>query len=105
MEAAIVALTVKPEHLDAFIKEMVVHARLSVEEPGCLRYDVIQDKEAPNILYVYEVFVDEAAFASHIEAPHNEEWLDTIKDWHPEDWTRSNSCVTMFPPDSERGKQ
>ena len=101
MEAAIVALTVKPEHLDVFIKEMVEHARLSMEEPGCLRYDVSQDKEDPNILYVYEVFVDEAAFASHREAPHNEEWRNRIKDWHPEDWTRANFCVTLVPPDSE----
>ena len=105
MEALIVALQVKPEHLDAFIEEMVKHARRSMDEPGCVSYDVGQDKEDPNLIHVYEVFVDEAAFKAHDQAPHNKEWLDTIKDWHPEDWLRPRFVVTLFPPDSERRKQ
>ena len=101
MEAGIVALTVKPEHLDAFIEEIVKHARRSKDEPGCLRYDVLRDNEDPNLIHVYEVFVDEAAFKAHGESTHNKEWRDKIKDWTPEDWIRASFCVTLVPPDAE----
>ena len=96
----LVTLQVNSEHLDAFMESMVEHARLSLEEPGCLRYDVVQDSEHSNRIYVYEVFVDEAAFDTHRQAPHNQEWRETTKDWHPPDWTQHRLCVTVFPPDS-----
>ena len=101
MESIMVRLQINPEYLDVFIEEIMEHARLSVGDPGCLLYDVVQDQEDPNLLYVYEVFVDEVAHEAHRNAPYNTKWRDTVKDWHPADWIRYRDCFTVFPPDSE----
>ena len=100
MLAHIVTMQANPQHRDAFMEEFRKHARISVEtEPGCLRYDVLQDLADPNRFHVYEVFVDEAALAAHRSAPHNLEWRETVKDWRaPESIHRE--CVTVYPPDS-----
>ena len=100
MHASIVTIQVNPRNLNEFLDSMREHARVSAEtEPGCLRYDVVQDLADPNRIHVYEVFEDEAAFNAHRYAAHNLEWRDIIKDWRaPESISRH--CVTVYPPDS-----
>ena len=49
------------------------------DEPGCLRFDVIQDAGDPNRIWLYEVYVDEAAFQEHLKAPHFIKWRDTVE--------------------------
>jgi len=46
---------VKPEAIDEFKQKIRANHEASLEEPGCLRFDVIQDKDDPNRLYFYEV--------------------------------------------------
>ena len=61
-----ITIDIKPEHKKSFIEESVADAQGSVEnEPGCLRFDVLQDDENPNRIYLYEVYRDDAA----VEAP------------------------------------
>jgi autoinducer 2-degrading protein len=62
---------VKPEHAAEFL-EVVRHDAEHSEndEPGCLRFDVIQDKDNPNRFYFYEVYRDEAALEAHRQTPH-----------------------------------
>ena len=55
----LVTIQVKPEHVAEF-KEI---ARYDAEhsehdEAGCLRFDVIQDKDDPHRFYLYEVYRD-----------------------------------------------
>ena len=105
MDAYLVTMSYKPEYRDVFVKAMQDHARLSFEiEPGMILYEVMQDLEDPGIIYVYEIFVDEAAFDAHAQAPHNLAWRDKIKDWHGSDWFKLSHCVPVYPPDSERKK-
>ena len=40
------------------------------DEFGCLRFDVIQDANDKNRIWVYEVYKDEAAFFAYTHAPH-----------------------------------
>ena len=63
---------IKPEHREAYIKGMSANAKGSAEdEPGCYRFDVIQDDDDPNRFYLYEVFADQKAHDdSHVKAPH-----------------------------------
>ena len=58
MYALLVWLQVKPEHLDEYLKATVDgDAKGSVgNEPGCYRFDVIQDQNDPNTIYFYEVY-------------------------------------------------
>jgi quinol monooxygenase YgiN len=99
MKVLLVTIQIKPEYRDHFIEEMLGDARGSVEdEPGCLRFDVIQDESDTNKIYLYEVYRDEAAFQSHTQAPHFIKWRDAVKDWFAAPTTvgRGNS---IFPPD------
>ncbi|HZQ98882.1 MAG TPA: putative quinol monooxygenase, partial [Chloroflexota bacterium] len=51
------------------------------DEPGCRRFDVIQDDADPNRIYFYEVYDDDAAFQAHTQAPHFPAWRDLPKEW------------------------
>jgi autoinducer 2-degrading protein len=68
----IVKLQVKPESRDEFLEAAIAHdARGSVgTEPGCYRFDVIQDETDPNALYFYEVYRDKEAFQAHGKTSH-----------------------------------
>ena len=71
----------KPELKDAFLEALTENARGSVAgEPGCLRFDVIQDADDPNRVWLYEVYRDEAAFVAHTEAPHFIKFRDATQD-------------------------
>ena len=75
-------LQVKGEYKDQFVKAMLDDAKSSVNnEPGCLRFDVIQDAKEANRIWVYEVYEDEEAFQSHLNSPHFFKWRETTKDW------------------------
>ena len=83
----------------AFLAAMLENARGSVQnEPGCLRFDVLQDGADPNRLHLYEVYRDQAAVEAHRQAPHFLRWRDTVQDWF--DVPREvRQCVTLFPSD------
>ena len=66
-----VTVQVKPEHIAEFLEAVRHDAEHSEkDEPGCLRFDVIQDKDDPNRFYFYEVYRDEAALEAHRQTPH-----------------------------------
>ena len=105
MDGHIVTFSCKPEYKDVFIEAMREHARFSLEnEPGMLLHEVMQDREDPSIIHVYAIFVDEAAFEAHAQAPHNLKFIDKIKDWHGSDRLKHRRCVPVYPPESDRQK-
>ena len=56
MYVIVATLQIQQEHRETFIEEMLNDARGSVnDEPGCLRFDVIQDEKDPNRIYLYEI--------------------------------------------------
>lgn len=100
MQALIVNIQIKPEHREAFMEAMLDNARGSVgNEPGCFRFDVVQDAEDPNRIHLYEVYRDEAAIEAHRQAPHYLKWRDTVKDWHAAERVLRRG-THVFPPDS-----
>jgi len=63
MFTVIVTLDVVPAHIEEFIELIAENARLSVAtEPGCIRFDVSRSVEVDNRFFLYESYVDEAAF-------------------------------------------
>ncbi|NQD96538.1 antibiotic biosynthesis monooxygenase [Pseudomonas sp. CrR25] len=61
----------KPGCFEAFMAAMGVNAAASVrDEPGCLTFDVLRDRSDPDLLWLYEVYVDEAAFEAHTQTAH-----------------------------------
>lgn len=103
MYVILVPIQIKDGHKQEFIEAMLDDAKGSVNnEPGCLRFDVIQDASDPNRIWLYEVYKDEAAFDAHRQAPHFIKWRDTVKDWRAEGapgGTRGGANI--WPPDSD----
>ena len=76
MVPVLVEVEVKPERLDEFLEVMRQDAAGSRTEPGCLRFDVMQDQENPCKFTLYEVYKDAAAAAAHRDFPHFKLWTD-----------------------------
>ena len=56
MIALVVTINIEPGHKEEFMASMMGDARGSNnDEPGCLRFDVLQDNEDPNRIHLYEV--------------------------------------------------
>ncbi|AJQ94918.1 putative quinol monooxygenase [Gynuella sunshinyii] len=51
--------------LEAVMAELDNHIAQTLQEPGCLVFDVKQDKYQSNRFNVYEEFVDNDAFEAH----------------------------------------
>jgi autoinducer 2-degrading protein len=82
MFGVVVTINIKPGFKEPFLKSMLEDAEGSVnDEPGCLRFDVLQDNDSPNRIYLMEEYADEAAFQVHTQQPHFTRWQETVKDW------------------------
>ena len=101
MKALFVSVHMKPEHREQILKGALEDARGSQhDEPGCRRFDVIQDDADPNRIYFYEVYRDDEAFQSHLKAPHFPAWDNLPPEWFAEP-TRVIWGQTISPPDAE----
>jgi autoinducer 2-degrading protein len=75
MLAMWVKVRVKPDQRERFLKAIEVDALGSErDEPGCLRFNVLQDRQDQNVYYFFEVYRDEAALEAHRAAPHYAVW-------------------------------
>jgi autoinducer 2-degrading protein len=94
-----VSIKVKPDKREQFLAAIEDDSICSVrDEPGCLRFDVLQDRNDPDKYYFYEVYKDEAAFQAHTETPHLKRWRAAAEECltEPSVGTRTN---TVFPRD------
>jgi (4S)-4-hydroxy-5-phosphonooxypentane-2,3-dione isomerase len=91
-----VKVRVKPEARERFLAAIEADAQGSErDEPGCLRFNVLQDEQDQNVYYFYEIYRDEAALEAHRATPHFALWraaIDTL-DGAPE----ATRCRTVFP--------
>ena len=71
MYCIIVKTKLKAGKTDEFLAAMLPNAQASVrDEPGCHTFDVLQDREDPELFWLYEIYEDEAALADHKLTPH-----------------------------------
>ena len=71
MFIALVKLQVKPELNDEFKAAILKNAELSVQrDPGCVRFDVLQQEDDPTRWFLYEVYEREQARVDHRAAAH-----------------------------------
>ncbi len=82
MIALVVIIEIKPGYRQQFMESMLDDAQHSVQdEPGCLRFDVLEDRQDSNRIFLYEVYEDDAALEAHGQTPHFLRWKKTVKDW------------------------
>ena len=103
MYVIIASMKIKEGHKEAFIEALLEDAKASVrDEVDCFRFDVIQDAGDANLVWLYEVYKDEAAFQTHLKSPHLIKLLDTIGDWREEGLKgATRGSTNIWPPDSQ----
>ncbi len=101
MYVIIAPIQIKEGKKKAFVEEMILDAKGSIEnEPECLTFEIIQDPDDSNRIWLYEVYTDEAAFKTHTEAPHFIKWRDAVKDWTEESPVKTViGGAKIYPPD------
>ncbi|MEP2716852.1 putative quinol monooxygenase [Pseudophaeobacter sp.] len=68
MYAVCVTFTIKPGQMEAFLPLMIENAQTSrAFEPGCQQFDICR---AGNVIFLYEIYDDRAAFEAHLATPH-----------------------------------
>ena len=70
---------VKSDFLDAFTAATLENARQSVEEPGVVRFDVIQQADDPTRFVLVEIYRTAADPARHKETAHYLTWRDAVE--------------------------
>ncbi|OGL05243.1 MAG: hypothetical protein A3H48_04385 [Candidatus Rokubacteria bacterium RIFCSPLOWO2_02_FULL_71_18] len=96
MLAIWVKVRIKPELRQRFLEAIEVDALGSErDEPGCLRFNVLQDERDENVYYFFEVYKDEAALEAHRAMPHYAVWraaADTL-----DGPTEATRCTIVLP--------
>jgi quinol monooxygenase YgiN len=93
---------VKPEHVAAFAQATIANARGSVQEPGCLRFDVVQSADDPTRFVLVEIYRADEDAAAHKETAHYKTWRDTVAEMMAEP-RKGQRFLGVFPP-ADAGK-
>ena len=75
-----VTVDVKPERVQAFIDATLNNARNSRQEPGNVRFDVLQAEADPRQFLLYEVYRSADDFTKHQQTEHYLRWKQTVAD-------------------------
>lgn len=89
------------QHLDDYIVNMRVCAEKSNREPGCVRYEVMQDVQDPTMMCLFQVFQDDEAYQAHQDAKHHREWIALSGGWRDQS-VRDRHEMTYITPMSSK---
>ena len=90
---------VKPESVDPFIAASLDNARNSVQEPGVVRFDVVQQDDDPTRFLLIELYRTPADPARHKETTHYAAWRDAVEPMMAEP-RRSVKYHALFPAET-----
>ena len=95
----LIKVRVKPDQREKFLEAIEYDALHSeADEPGCLRFNVVQAADDPNLYYFIEMYTDEAAVTAHRAAPHYDVWAK-VRESVLEGPVEAVHCNTVFPKD------
>lgn len=81
MYVVTVAIAVKPEHVPAFTAATLDNARNTRQEPGNVRFDVLQAEDDAARFTLYEAYRTKEDFIKHQQTAHYLRWKDTVAPW------------------------
>lgn len=73
-----VHVRVTPDSVEPFRHATIENARNSVQEPGVVRFDVVQQRDDATRFVLVEVYRDDNAAAAHKETAHYAKWRDAV---------------------------
>lgn len=74
--AFILKAKTRPDMSDAFEQLFRPYVEPSRQEPGCIEYHMLRDKEDPSLFVFFEVWADKAALDVHSALPHMAEFFE-----------------------------
>ena len=95
-----VHLKVKPEFVQAFLEATKDNAQHSVQEPGCLRFDILHVKDDPTRFVFNEVYRQASDLDHHRTTEHYQRWRDAVPDMMAEP-RQAFQLESLFPPDEQ----
>jgi quinol monooxygenase YgiN len=87
---------VKPGTVDAFKATSLENARHSVQEPGVVRFDVVQQDDDPTRFLLIEIYRTPEDPGRHKETAHYAKWRDAVEPMMAEP-RRSVKYRAIFP--------
>lgn len=78
MHVTLVHVWIKPDQVAAFIEACRRNHLASVQEPGNLRFDVLQDPQDPARFLLYEAYASAEQAAAHKTTAHYLAWRDQV---------------------------
>ena len=75
-----VDIAVDPGRVDEFLRVTIENATASIQEPGVIRFDAVQDQDDPAHVVLVEIYRDADAAAAHKTTDHYAIWRDTVAD-------------------------
>jgi autoinducer 2-degrading protein len=78
MFVVMVYVHVKLDSIEAFKQATVTNAQSSLQEPGIVRFDFIQQQEDPARFLLIEVYDSEEDTHKHKQTEHYQTWRDTV---------------------------
>jgi (4S)-4-hydroxy-5-phosphonooxypentane-2,3-dione isomerase len=91
---------VKPDCVEAFRRATIDNACHSVQEPGIVRFDVMQQSDDPTRFVLIEIYRTDQDPARHKETAHYATWRDTVTDMMAE--PRSSVKYSAVYPTPQR---
>ena len=103
MYVMIVPIQIEQGHRDEFLEALMVDAKgANEDEPGCLRFDAVEDADDDHRIWLYEVYKDEAAFQDHLKAPHFQVFKEAADKWRVEGIQGSaRGSKNLWPTDAD----
>ena len=95
MYVACIHAEVLPNRRDDFIRETLENARCTRQEPGNLRFDIIQSIDDPNKFVLYEVYRDVDEMVNHKKTTHYLRWRERVATWFAD--RQRSDCYSIFP--------
>lgn len=81
MYVVAVTVFVKADRVEEFIQATLENARHTRQEPGNVRFDVLQAADDPARFLLYEAYRSQDDFVAHQKTPHYLAWKQKVADW------------------------
>lgn len=92
---------VRAQQVEAFKQASLENARNSIQEPGIVRFDVLQQRDDPTRFVLVEIYHTPEDAASHKETAHYQKWRDTVAEMMAEPRT-SIKYTNIFPHEQDQ---
>lgn len=75
-----VFLRIKPERVNDFIAATLQNGNLTTQEPGNIRFELIQQTDDPTRFILTEIYRTQADMDAHFQSQHFQEWRAAVND-------------------------